>query len=390
MAGRVVIASAVRTPFTRAHKGEFKDTRPDTLAAHVIREAVARVPGLKPEDVEDVILGCAMPEGEQGMNVARLATLLAGLPVTVPAMTINRFCSSGTQSIAQAAQAIQAGMIQVAVAGGTESMSMVPMGGNKVSANPEIMAKIPEVYTSMGATAENIASRYNVSREDADKFAYESQRKAATAREQGKFKDELLPIKTTVYDEDGKAKEVTVTFDTILRPDTTLEGLAKLKPAFNAKGVVTAGNASPLTDGAAATVVMSEEKAKALGVKPLGYFLDFQVAGVPPEIMGIGPVPAVRKLLAKNNLKIEDIDVFELNEAFGAQALHCIRELGIPMEKANPNGGAIALGHPLGVSGTRLVGTILYELKRRNGRYGVVTMCIGGGMGAAALIEAAK
>jgi acetyl-CoA acyltransferase len=390
MAGRVVIASAVRTPFTRAHKGEFKDTRPDTLAAHVIREAVARVPGLKPADVEDVILGCAMPEGEQGMNVARQAALLAGLPDTVPAMTINRFCSSGTQSIAQAAQAIQSGMLQVAVAGGTESMTMVPMGGNKVSANPEIMAKFPEVYTSMGATAENIATRYTVTREDADKFAYESQRRAATAREQGKFKEEIMPITTTVFDEDGKSKQVTVTFDTILRPDTTMEGLAKLKPAFNAKGVVTAGNASPLTDGAAAAVVMSEEKAKSLGVKPLGYFLDFQVAGVPPEIMGIGPIPAVRKLLAKNNLKVEDIDVFELNEAFAAQVLHCIRELGIPLDKANPNGGAIALGHPLGVSGARLVGTLLYELKRRNGRYGVVTMCIGGGMGAAALIEAAK
>jgi acetyl-CoA acyltransferase len=390
MAGRVVIASAVRTPFTRAHKGEFKDTRPDTLAALVIKEAVARVPGLKKEDVEDVILGCAMPEAEQGMNVARNASLLAGLPDTVPGMTINRFCASGTQSIAQAAQAIQAGMVQVAVAGGTESMTMVPMGGNKVSANPEIMEKFPEVYTSMGATAENIATRYSVTREDADKFAYESQRRAATAREQGKFKDEILPVTTTMYDDDGKAKQVTVTFDTILRPDTTLEGLAKLKPAFNAKGVVTAGNASPLTDGAAATVVMSEEKAKSLGVKPLGYFLDYQVAGVPPEIMGIGPIPAVKKLLAKNKLKIEDIDVFELNEAFAAQALHCIRELGIPLDKVNPNGGAIALGHPLGVSGTRLVGTILYELKRRNGRYGVVTMCIGGGMGAAALIELAK
>jgi acetyl-CoA acyltransferase len=390
MASRVVIASAVRTPFTRAHKGEFKDTRPDTLASLVIREAVARVQGLKKEDVEDVILGCAMPEAEQGMNVARNAALLAGLPDTVPGMTINRFCASGTQSIAQAAQAIQAGMIQVAVAGGTESMTMVPMGGNKVSANPEIMEKFPEVYTSMGATAENIAVRYSVTRDDADKFAYESQRRAATAREQGKFKDEILPVTTTMYDEDGKAKQVTVTFDTILRPDTTLEGLAKLRPAFNAKGVVTAGNASPLTDGAAATVVMSEEKAKALGVKPLGYFLDYQVAGVPPEIMGIGPVPAVKKLLAKNKLKIEDIDVFELNEAFAAQALHCIRELGIPLDKANPNGGAIALGHPLGVSGARMVGTILYELKRRNGRYGVVTMCIGGGMGAAALVELAK
>ena len=390
MPGRVVIASAVRTPFTRAHKGEFKDTRPDTLAAIAIKEAVARVPGLKPEDVEDVILGCAMPEAEQGMNVARNAALLAGLPDSVPGMTINRFCSSGTQSIAQAAQAIKAGMIQVAVAGGTESMTMVPMGGNKLSANPEIMEKHPEVYTSMGATAENIASRYNVTREDADKFAYESQRRAATAREQGKFKEEIVPVTTTVYDDDGKAHQVTVSVDTILRPDTTLEGLAKLKPAFNQKGVVTAGNASPLTDGAAAAVVMSEEKAQQLGVKPLGYFLDYQVAGVPPEVMGVGPVPAVKKLLAKNNLKIEDIDVFELNEAFAAQALHCIRELGIPLDKVNPNGGAIALGHPLGVSGTRLVATILRELKRRNGRYGVVTMCIGGGMGAAALIEAAK
>jgi acetyl-CoA acyltransferase len=390
MASRVVIASAVRTPFTRALKGEFKDTRPDTLAGLAIKEAVARVPGLKPEEVEDVILGCAMPEAEQGMNVARQAVLLAGLPDSVPAMTINRFCSSGTQSIAQAAQAIQAGMIQVAVAGGTESMSMVPMGGNKVSANPELMQKNPEVYTSMGVTAENIATRYSVTREDADKFAYESQRRAATAREQGKFNEEIFPVTTTVYDEDGTAKQVTVTFDTILRPETTLEGLAKLRPAFNAKGVVTAGNASPLTDGAAAAVVMSEQKAQQLGVKPLGYFLDFQVAGVPPEVMGVGPVPAVRKLLAKNNLKIEDIDVFELNEAFAAQSLHCIRELGIPLDKVNPNGGAIALGHPLGVSGTRLVATILRELKRRNGRYGVVTMCIGGGMGAAALIESAK
>jgi len=390
MPGRVVIASAVRTPFTRAHKGEFKDTRPDTLAALAIKEAVAQVPGLKPEEIEDVILGCAMPEAEQGMNVARNAALLAGLPDTVPGMTINRFCSSGTQSIAQAAQAIKAGMIQVAVAGGTESMSMVPMGGNKVSANPEIMQKFPEVYTSMGATAENIASRYSVSREDADKFAYESQRRAATAREQGKFKEEIIPVTTTVFDEDGKAHQVTVSVDTILRPDTTLEGLAKLRPAFNQKGVVTAGNASPLTDGAAAAVVMTEEKAQQLGVKPLGFFLDYQVAGVPPEIMGVGPVPAVKKLLAKNNLKVEDIDVFELNEAFAAQALHCIRELGIPLDKVNPNGGAIALGHPLGVSGTRLVATILRELKRRNGRYGVVTMCIGGGMGAAALIELAK
>jgi acetyl-CoA acyltransferase len=348
------------------------------------------VPGLKPEEIDDVVLGCAMPEAEQGMNVARNAALLAGLPQSVAGVTVNRFCASGTQSIAQVAQAIMAGMIQVGIGGGTESMSMVPMGGNKVSANPEIMEKIPEVYTSMGATAENIATRYSVSREDADKFAAESQRRAASARETGKFREEIAPITVKVFDEDGKQHTVTVKDDTILRPETTAEGLAKLRPAFNAKGVVTAGNASPLTDGAAAAVVMSEEKAKQLGVKPLGYFVDFQVAGVPPEIMGVGPVPAVKKLLAKNNLKVEDIDVFELNEAFAAQALHCIRELGIPLDKVNPNGGAIALGHPLGVSGTRLVATILRELKRRNGRYGVVTMCIGGGMGAAALIENAK
>ncbi|RKG58165.1 thiolase family protein [Corallococcus sp. AB011P] len=390
MSGRVVIASAVRTPFTRAHKGEFKDTRPDTLAALAIKEAVAQVPGLKPADVEDVIMGCAMPEAEQGMNVARNASLLAGLPDTVPGLTINRFCSSGVQSVAQAAQGIKSGMLQVAVAGGTESMTMVPMGGNKVSANPEIMQKLPEVYTSMGATAENIASRYNVTREDADKFAAESQRRAATAREQGKFKEEIFPVTTTMFDEDGTQKQVTVTVDTILRPETTVEGLAKLRPAFNAKGVVTAGNASPLTDGAAAAVVMSEEKAKELNIKPLGYFVDYVVAGVPPEIMGVGPVPAIRKLLERNKLKVEDISVFELNEAFAAQALHCIRELGIPQDKVNPNGGAIALGHPLGVSGARMVATILRELKRRDGRYGVVSMCIGGGMGAAALVELAK
>jgi acetyl-CoA acyltransferase len=389
MAGKVVIASAVRTPFTRALKGEFKDTRPDTLAAVAIAEAVKRVPGLKASDIDDVILGCAMPEAEQGMNVARLAALLAGLPDTVPAMTINRFCSSGVQSIAQAAQSILSGMYEVAVAGGTESMSMVPMGGNKVSANPELMDKYPEVYISMGATAENVAKRFEVTRAEQDAFAYESQRRAATAREKGLFKDEIVPVTTEVFDEAGAPHAATVTVDTILRPDTTLEGLAKLKPAFNPKGTVTAGNASPLTDGAGAVVLMAESRAQALGVKPLGTFIDFQVAGVPPEIMGIGPVPAVRKLLAKNKLAVKDIDVFELNEAFAAQAVYCIRELGIAADRVNPNGGAIALGHPLGVSGTRLTGTLLRELKRRGGRYGVVTMCIGGGMGAAALFEVA-
>jgi len=268
-------------------------------------------------------------------------------------------------------------------------MSMVPMGGNKVSANPELMENYPEVYISMGATAENVAKRFEVTRAQQDAFAYESQRRAATAREKGLFREEIVPVTTEVFDEAGTPHTQTIDVDTILRPDTTLEGLTKLKPAFNPKGTVTAGNASPLTDGAAAVVLMTEAKAQALGVKPLGTFIDFQVAGVPPEIMGIGPVPAVRKLLAKNKLSVKDIDVFELNEAFAAQAVYCIRELGIPLDKVNPNGGAIALGHPLGVSGTRMTGTLLRELKRRGGRYGVVTMCIGGGMGAAALFEVA-
>jgi acetyl-CoA acyltransferase len=389
MIDRVVIATTLRTPFTRAGKGEFKDTRPDTLAAHVLQAVLARVPSLKPADVEDVVLGCAMPEAEQGMNVARIAALLAGLPDTVSAMTINRFCASGLQSIAQVAQAIQVGQYQVGLAGGLESMSLIPMGGNKVSANPEVMERHPEVYTSMGATAEKVAARFNVARADQDAFAVESQRRAAAAREKGLFKDEIAPVTVTVYDDAGKGRQVTVSDDTILRPDTTLEGMQKLKPAFDLKGTVTAGNASPLTDGAAAAVLMSEARAKALGVKPLGYFVDFAVAGVPPDIMGIGPVPAVRKLLERNKLAVKDIDVFELNEAFAAQSLYCIRELGLSMDKVNPNGGAIALGHPLGVSGTRMTGTLLRELQRRGGRYGVVTMCIGGGMGAAGLFQAA-
>ncbi|MDP2273045.1 MAG: thiolase family protein [Archangium sp.] len=389
MTNRIVIASSARTPMTRAHKGELKDTRPDTMAAHVIKAAVDRVPGLKMEDIEDVVLGCAMPEGEQGMNVARIAALLAGLPDTVSAMTVNRFCSSGLQSIAMVAQAIQAGQYEVGVAGGTETMTMVPMGGNKVSANPELMEKYPQVYVTMGATAEKVAAQFKVTREEQDAFAANSQKKATEAREKGTFKDEIAPITVTLFDESGKSRQVLVSDDTIIRAETTLEGLQKLKPAFDMKGTVTAGNASPLTDGAAATVVMSEKKAKELGVKPLGYFIDFAVAGVPPDIMGIGPVPAVRKLLAKNKLTVKDIDVFEVNEAFAAQSVYCLRELGIPPEKANPNGGAIAMGHPLGVSGTRMTGTLLRELKRRGGKYGVVTMCIGGGMGAAALFEVA-
>jgi acetyl-CoA acyltransferase len=389
MAERVVIASTARTPFTRAHKGELKDTRPDAMAAHVINAAVERVPGLKKEQIEDVVMGCAMPEAEQGMNVARIASLLAGLPDTVPGMTINRFCASGVQSMAQVAAGIQAGHYQVAIAGGTETMTQVPMGGNKVSANPELMEKFPEVYTTMGATAEKVAAKWNVTRADQDAFAAESQKRAGAAREAGKFKDEIAPITARWFDENGQAKTALISDDTILRPETTLEGLTRLKPAFDAKGTVTAGNASPLTDGAAAAVMMSESKAKELGVKALGYFVDYAVAGVPPDIMGIGPVPAVRKLLERNKLTVKDIDLFELNEAFAAQGLYCMRELGLSADKVNVNGGAISMGHPLGVSGTRMVGTLLRELTRRGGKRGVVTMCIGGGMGAAALIEVA-
>jgi acetyl-CoA acyltransferase len=387
MSERAVIATTARTPFTRASKGELKDTRPDTMAAHVIREALARVPGLKPTDIEDVVLGCAMPEAEQGMNVARLAGLLAGLPDAVPAMTINRFCASGVQSIAQVAQAVIAGQYSIGIAGGVESMTFIPMGGNKVSANPELMEKYPEVYTSMGATAEKVAARFNVTRAEQDQFAFDSQMKAKIGRAEGKLKDEIAPMKVRVFDDAGKPQDVMLSEDTILRPETTLEGLKGLKPAFDPKGTVTAGNASPLTDGAAAAVVMSESKAKQLGIKPLGVFIDFAVAGVPPDIMGIGPVPAVRKLLERNKLKASDIDVFEVNEAFAAQSVYCLRELGLDPKKVNPNGGAIALGHPLGVSGTRMTGTLLRELARRGGKRGVVTMCIGGGMGAAALFE---
>ena len=389
MSKRVVIASAARTPFTRAKKGELKDTRPDTMGGWVIKAALERVPQLKPEDIEDVIMGCAMPEAEQGMNVARIAATIAGLPYEVPAMTINRFCSSGVQSIAMAAQAILAGQYDVAIAGGTESMTMIPMGGNKVSANPELMAEHPEIYATMGATAENVAERYGVSREEQDAFAYESQRRAAEAQREGRLDDEVIEIEPTVYGPKG-AQKIKLSKDTINRPETQLEGLTKLRPVFRPKGSVTAGNASPLTDGAAAVVVMSEEKAKALGVKPLGYFHDIQVVGVEPDIMGIGPVPAIRRLIERSELNLEDIDLFEINEAFASQSVYCRKELGLDPAKINPNGGAIALGHPLGVSGTRMTATLLYEMKRRGVRWGVVSMCIGGGMGAAALFEAAE
>jgi acetyl-CoA acyltransferase len=361
------------------------------MAAVAIKAALERAEGVKPEDIEDVVLGCAMPEGEQGMNVARIASLMAGLPDSVPAMTVNRFCSSGVQTISQVAERIMVGAIDVGIAGGTESMSMVPMGGNKPSANPEMMEEQPEVYIPMGATAENVAKKFEVSREAQDEFALSSHQKSIDAWERSFMSGEVVPVETEVVNRDGTKKEITVSKDDGPRPTTSMEVLAKLPTVFDRKnGTVTPGNASPLTDGAAATVLMSKEKADELGLEPMGYYRNFQVAGVPPEIMGIGPVPAVRKLMEKTGLSIDDIDLFEVNEAFASQSVYCKNELGIPDEKLNVNGGAISLGHPLGVSGTRMAGTILRALEEVDGRYGVVTMCIGGGMGAAALFERVK
>ena len=388
----VVIAAAVRSAVGRAQKGALAFTRPDELAGQVIRAVLARVPGLKPSDIDDLILGCAMSEGEQGLNVARTAALLGGLPIETSAMTINRFCSSGLQAVAQAAERIAFGSVDVLIAGGVESMSMVPMTGNKLSTSPEAMEKCPEVYTPMGVTAELVAAKFGIARAAQDKFAAWSHQKAARAQAEGKFNDEIVPVQATRYAvRDGKHVREHAAFarDEFVRADTTAEKLGALKPVFSATGSVTAGNSSPLSDGAAASVLMSAQRAKDLGITPLGYFRAFQVAGVPPEIMGIGPVPAVRKLLAKTGLSITDIDVFEMNEAFASQAVYCQQQLEIPDEKLNVNGGAIALGHPLGCTGAKLTATALHELKRRNGRYAIVTMCIGGGMGAAGLFERA-
>jgi acetyl-CoA acyltransferase len=389
MIENVVIADAVRSAVGRAHKGSLALTRPDELAGQIIAALLARVPKLKPADVEDLVLGCAMPEGEQGLNVARVAGLLGGLAVESSAMTINRFCSSGLQAIAIAAGTIATGTHDVVVAGGVESMTMVPMTGNKLSASPEAMRRCPDVYTPMGITAENVAKKFGISRADQDAFALRSQQKAAAAQKAGAFKDEIVPVKATRY-EDGKHVDVTFDKDELVRADTTLEGLAALKPAFAKEGTVTAGNASPLSDGAAAALVVSKAKADALGIQPLGYFRAFATVGVDPAIMGIGPIPAVRKLLAKTGLKLADVDVVELNEAFASQAVYVQRTLEIPDEKLNVHGGAIALGHPLGCTGAKLAATALHELRRRKGRYAIVTMCIGGGMGAAGLFEAAR
>jgi acetyl-CoA acyltransferase len=388
MIDHIVIVDAVRSAVGRAHKGALAQTRPDELAGQVIAALLARVPQVKPADVDDLVLGCAMPEGEQGLNVARVVGLLGGLPIETSATTVNRFCSSGLQAIAFAAGSIATGVHDVVVAGGVESMTMVPMTGNKLTASPEAMRAFPDVYMPMGITAENVAKRFGVSRAEQDAFALKSQQKAAAAQKAGAFDEEIVAVKATRY---SGGKHVSVEFkrDELIRADTTLEGLAALKPAFMKDGTVTAGNASPLSDGAAAALVMSRAKADALGVRPLGFFRAFATAGVDPAIMGIGPIPAVRKLLAKTGLSMRDIDLIELNEAFASQAAYVQRSLEIPDEKLNVLGGAIALGHPLGCTGAKLAATALYELRRRNGRYAIVTMCIGGGQGAAGLFERA-
>lgn len=380
------IVSAVRTAVGRAVKGTLKNARPEYLAALVTREAVARVSGLKPEEVDDIILGCAMPEGNQGMNIARIVGFKAGLPHTVPAMTINRFCSSGLQAIALAAQNVMCGFNDVMVAGGVECMSQVPMGGYNLLPDPDLVDVNPEVFTPMGNTAEIVADRFGVTREAQDEFAYHSHMKAKAAQEAGRFRDEIVPVAYRDY-----ATGETKVFDTdeCVRGDTTLEGLAKLKPVFKKDGSVTAGNSSPINDGAAAVVVMSEDAVKRYGVTPMLRFVNFQVAGVPPEVMGIGPTEAIPKLFRKAGVSDADIALYELNEAFAAQARYCVEALGINPAKVNVNGGAIALGHPLGATGAKLTVQIAYEMRRRQARYGVVSMCIGGGMGAAGLFELA-
>lgn len=390
-----VIVSSVRTAVGKAYKGALRTTRPDDLAATVIREAVARVKGLNPKEIEDVILGCAMPEAEQGMNVARIASLRAGLPVEASAMTVNRFCSSGLQAIALAAERIRSGSSEVIIAGGTESMSLVPMGGNKVSPNPWLMDNYPDAYLGMGLTAENLAKKYGITREQADEFSYQSHQKALAAIASGNFKDEIVPVEVSITALDNsngnrpKTTKVTFATDEGPRADTSLEALAKLKPAFHAHGTVTAGNSSQMSDGAAAAVVMSAERARALGAKPLARFVSFATAGCPPEEMGVGPVFAIPKALKLASLKLDQIEVIELNEAFATQSLSVIKLAGLDPKRVNPNGGAVALGHPLGCTGAKLTATILRELARRKARFGMVTMCIGGGMGAAGIFERA-
>jgi len=386
----VVLVSSVRTPVGRAYKGTLRATRPDELAAIALKGALDRVPQLDPKEIEDVILGCAMPEAEQGMNVARTASLRAGLPVETSAMTINRFCSSGLQSIAMAAERIAGGGAEVIVAGGTESMTLVPMGGHKIAPNPWLVEHYPDSYLSMGLTAERLAQRFGISRQEADEFSLHSHQKAIAAIQAGKFEDEIVPVPVTFTTPNGskpKKHEILFKVDEGPRADTSLEALLALKPAFHVKGTVTAGNSSQMSDAAAAAVVMSAERAKQLGVKPLVRFVSFATAGYKPEEMGLGPVFAIPKALKLAGLKMSDIDVIELNEAFAAQSLAVIKEGKLDPSRVNPNGGAVALGHPLGCTGAKLTATVIRELKRRNGRYGMVTMCVGGGMGAAGIFE---
>jgi acetyl-CoA acyltransferase len=380
----------VRTPVGRAYKGTLRATRPDELAAIAIKGALDRVPQLDPKEIEDVILGCAMPEAEQGMNVARTASLRAGLPVEVSAMTINRFCSSGLQSIAMAAERIAGGGAEVIVAGGTESMTLVPMGGHKIAPNPWLVEHYPDSYLSMGLTAERLAQRFGITRQEADEFSLHSHQKAIAAIQAGKFEDEIVPVPVTFTTPNGskpKKQEIIFKVDEGPRADTSLEALLALKPAFHVKGTVTAGNSSQMSDGAAAAVVMSGERAKQLGIKPLVRFVSFATAGYKPEEMGLGPVFAIPKALRLAGLKLSDIDVIELNEAFAAQSLAVIKEGKLDPARVNPNGGAVALGHPLGCTGAKLTATVIRELKRRNAHYGMVTMCVGGGMGAAGIFE---
>ncbi|WP_334072773.1 acetyl-CoA C-acyltransferase [Paenibacillus sp. A14] len=386
-----VIVSLARTAVGKAKRGSLAQTRADDLGKAVLEAVIDRAPGLEKADVEDIIIGCAMPEGEQGLNFARIMSLYAGFPVTVPAMTINRFCSSGLQSIALAAERIMLGHAEVVIAGGVESMSHVPMTGFKASPNPKIVDDMPEVYMAMGHTAERVAERFGISREDQDRFALRSHQKAATAIAEGKFKEEVVPFQAeyTQIGDDGKPVKNTLMFDTDegVRPDTSLEALTKLKPGFKAGGTVTAGNTSQMSDGAAAVAVMSRERADRLGLPPLATFRSFALSGVEPELMGVGPVEAIPKALRLAGIGLQDVSLFEINEAFASQCLHIIRELNLDEDKVNVNGGAIALGHPLGCTGTKLSATLIQELRRRAGGYGVVSMCIGGGMGAAGVFE---
>jgi acetyl-CoA acyltransferase len=381
-----VIVSAVRTAVGKAPNGTLRHTRPDEMAAVVIREALNRASGLDPADVEDVILGCAMPEAEQGLNVARIASLRAGVPVSASAVTVNRFCSSGLQSIAYAAERIMAGFATTIVAGGAESMSLVPMGGHKLAPNPALVDSYPDVYLSTGLVAENHAREASISRQEQDAFALRSHQRAIAAIDSGRFVEEIVPLGVRALNGNG-ARTVTFATDEGPRRDTSLDALGKLRPAFHLQGTVTAGNASQTSDGAAAVVVMAADRARTLGLTPLARFVAFATAGVEPERFGIGPVPAIRKVLTVSGLTLDQIDLIELNEAFAAQVLACLRELPLDPDRLNVNGGAIALGHPLGCTGAKLTTTVLYEMRRRGSRYGLVSMCVGGGMGAAAIFE---